>query len=105
MKPPLRDDGPVLDELIQRVRRFGDSQSIFALLLLLEREIGSETKVTLPFSTNKRMKAEPKETDHHEGRSKAHPSAAAILEQETITPERQFSAFDMPRSTAKTSRN
>jgi hypothetical protein len=94
MKPPLRNDGPVLDELIQRVRRLGDSQ-----------EIGSETKVTLPFSTNKRMKAEPKETDHHEGRSKAHPSAAAILEQETITPERQFSAFDMPRSTAKTSRN
>jgi hypothetical protein len=86
MKPPLRNDGPVPDELIQRARRFGDSKSIFALLLLLEREIDSETKVTLPFSTNERIKAEPKETDHHEGRSKAHPSAAAILEQVTITP-------------------
>jgi hypothetical protein len=87
MKPP-RNDGPVLDELVKRARRFGDSKSIFALLLLLEREIGSETKVALPFSTNERMKGE---TAHHEGTSKAHPSAAAILGQETITPRKDNS--------------
>ena len=86
MKPPLRKDGPVLDELVKRARLFGDGKSIFALLLLLEREIGSETKVALPVSTNERMKAEPQETARHDGRSKAHPSAAAILGQETKTP-------------------
>jgi hypothetical protein len=49
MKPPLRNDGPVLDELIKRARRFGDSKSIFGLLLFLEREIGSGDKGGPPF--------------------------------------------------------
>jgi hypothetical protein len=44
MKPPLRNDGLVFDELIERARHLRDSKSIFALLLLLEREIGSEAK-------------------------------------------------------------
>lgn len=44
MKPPLRNDGLVLDELIERARHLGDSKSIFALLLRLKREIGSEAK-------------------------------------------------------------
>jgi hypothetical protein len=85
MKPPLRKDGPVLDELVKRARLFGDSKSIFALLLLFEREIDSETKVALPFSTNERMKAE---TARQDARSKAHPSAAAILDKRQSPPER-----------------
>jgi hypothetical protein len=44
MKPPLRNDGLVFDELIERPRHLRDSKSILALLLLLEREIGSEAK-------------------------------------------------------------
>jgi hypothetical protein len=44
MKPPLPNDGLVFDELIERARPLRDSKSIFALLLLLEREIGSEAK-------------------------------------------------------------
>jgi hypothetical protein len=44
MKPPFRNDGLVFDELIERARPLRDSKSIFALLLLLEREIGSEAK-------------------------------------------------------------
>jgi hypothetical protein len=44
MKPPIGNDGLVFDELTERARPLRDSKSIFALLLLLERQIGSEAK-------------------------------------------------------------
>jgi len=44
MKSPFRNDGLVFDELIDKARPLRDSKSIFALLLLLERELGSEAK-------------------------------------------------------------
>ena len=44
MKRPHFKDEPVLQELIESARHCGDSKSIFGLLLLLEREICSETQ-------------------------------------------------------------
>jgi hypothetical protein len=44
MKRPLRKDEPVAEELIESARQHADSKSIFGLLLLLERQIRSETK-------------------------------------------------------------
>jgi hypothetical protein len=73
MNPPFRYDSPVPHELIERASSPGnDSKSIFALLLRLEREIGSEAKAPIPFSMNERINGN-QETAHHDGRSKAHP--------------------------------
>ena len=44
MKRPLRKDEPVVQELIESTEHQADSKSIFGLLLLLERQIRSETK-------------------------------------------------------------
>jgi hypothetical protein len=44
MKPPVDKDDSLLQKLIESARRHGDSKSIFGLLLLLEREIGSDAR-------------------------------------------------------------
>jgi hypothetical protein len=44
MKRPLRKDEPEVQEFIKSAKQHADSKSIFGLLLLLERQIRSETK-------------------------------------------------------------
>jgi hypothetical protein len=63
MKSPANQDDSLLQKLIESARRHGDSKSIFGLLLVLEREIGSDAECSSvpPASSESKNRFNPRE--------------------------------------------